>query len=142
MNRKTFSIMAALALMTVAGVASAYAQETKVTAHIPFAFSVSSSTLPAGDYSLGQLYQNAWVIRNDDGSPAIITVVTPNGSNEEANSAKLVFEHCGDRYFLSEVRALGQTTLIPASKAERALEREMARNGSKPETLYVLASLR
>ncbi len=141
MNRKTLSIMAALALMTVVGVASTYAQETKVKAHIPFAFSVSSSTLAAGDYSLGQLNQNAWVIRNDEGGGAILTVVTPNGTNED-NSAELVFERCGARYFLSEVRSPGETSLIPKSKAERSIEREMARNGSKPETLYVLASVR
>ena len=141
MNKKMLSIMASLALMTVAGVASGYAQETALKAHIPFAFAVNRSALPAGDYSLGQVYQNAWVIRNDDGGPAIVTLATHNGTNQEGG-AKLVFERCGERYFLTEVRAASETALIPASKAERELEREMAGNGSKPETLYVLASVR
>lgn len=140
MNKKMLSTMAALALMTVAGVASGYAQD-KVQAHIPFAFAVSNSVLPAGDYTLGQLRQSEWVIRNDSGSPAIMTLARPDGTNNETD-AKLVFERCGDRYFLSEVRAAGESAAIPESKAERALEREMARNGSKPETLYVLASVR
>lgn len=142
MNRKMFSIIAAFALVMVAGVASAYAQDTRVKAHIPFAFTVSSSTLPAGDYSLDQLSQNMWEIRNDEGNPAILTVARPDGTNEDLAPAKLVFKRCSDRYFLSEVRFLGESTSIPASKAERALEREMARNGSKSETTYVLASLR
>lgn len=140
MNRKMFSIVATLGL-TVAGVASGYAQDAAVKAHIPFAFAVNRSALPAGDYSLEQIYQSAWVIRNDGGGPGVMTVVTHNGTNGE-NDTKLVFERCGDRYFLSEVRTAGETALVPASKAERELEREMARNGLKPETLYVLASVR
>jgi hypothetical protein len=143
MNRKIFSTTVALALMTVAAAASAHAQDTtgKVKAHIPFAFSVSNSMLPAGDYSLSERSPSAWIVRNDDGSAAVVTLVRPNGTNEDYD-AKLVFKQCGDRYFLSEVRAAGEITSIPASGAERALEREMARNGSQPETVYVLASLR
>ncbi len=142
MNRRVFSIMAAVVLMTVTGAASVYAQERGVKANIPFTFAAGDSMLPAGDYSLAPLSQNTWVIRNDEGRPAVAALARPNGTNEERNSAKLVFVRCGDRYILSEVRCIGQTTSIPASKAERALEREMARNGSKPETLYVLASVR
>ena len=142
MNRNMRSVIATFALVMVAGAASAYAQETGVKAHIPFAFAVSSSTLPAGDYSLSPLAPNIWEIRNEEGSQAILTQARRDGTNEAVTSAGLVFKRCGERYFLSKVRALGETTAIPASKEERALEREMARNGSQPETLYVLASVR
>jgi hypothetical protein len=47
-----------------------------------------------------------------------------------------------DTYFLSQIRRLGDTYEIPVSNAERTLEREMARNDVKPESLYVVASLR
>jgi hypothetical protein len=143
MSRKTLSIIGALALIAVTGAASAHAQDARVKAHIPFAFTVSGATLPAGDYSLApvRLFQNVWEIQSDQGSRAIFALVEP-GDNEEADSAKLVFKRYGDSYFLSEIRCLGETTQVPASKAERALEREMARNGSKPESVYVLASVR
>jgi hypothetical protein len=136
--------MAALALMTAAGVVSGYAQDSRMKVHVPFAFSVKDSALPAGDYSLGQLSQTAWVIRNDDGRPAVLALARPDRTDSKLgeNSASLAFERCGDRYFLSKLQVGEQIESIPESKAERALEREMARNGLKPETLYILASVR
>jgi hypothetical protein len=144
MNRKTLSIMVALALMTAAGVVSGYAQETQIQAHVPFAFSVKNSVLPPGDYNLGQLSPCDWVIRNYEGRPAVIALARPGQGNRKAaeDSASLVFERRGDRYFLSQVQLGERTSSIPESKAERVLEREMARSGSKPETIYVLASVR
>jgi hypothetical protein len=142
MKRKMLSALSVFALISVLGVTCAFAQEHGVQADIPFAFTVTSSTLPAGNYSLRPLSQNTWLIQNNAGGPAIMAVATPNGSNKEADSAKLVFKRTGDRYFLSQVWCLGQTTAVPASKAERLIERETARNGAKPESVYVLASLR
>jgi hypothetical protein len=142
MKRKMLSALAVFALISVLGVTCALAQEPGVQADIPFAFTVSSSTLPAGNYSLSPLSQNVWEIRNNEGGHAILAVVTPNGTNKEADSAKLVFKHTGNSYFLSQVWCLGQTTAVPASKAERLIERETARNGANPESVYVLASLR
>lgn len=142
MNKKMLSMMAALALIIAAGVAPALAQEAQVTAHIPFTFAVKGSVLPAGDYSLGQLHPNSWVIRNEGRGRAVIALTRPEGDNEKESSAQLVFKRCGDRYFLSEVWYLGRTSAVPPSEAEKAMEREMARNDLKPETLYVLASVR
>ena len=142
MKRKMLSALSVFALISVLGLTCAFAQEQGVRADVPFAFTVSSSTLPAGNYSLRPLSQNVWVIQDNEGGPAIMAAVTPNGSNKEADSAKLVFKHAGNSYFLSQVWCLGQTTAVPASKAERLIERETARNGAKPESVYVLASLR
>ena len=144
MSRKTLSIMAAVALMIAAGVVSGYAQEIRMQVHVPFAFSVKNSALPAGDYNLGQLSQSTWVIRNSEGRPAVMALARPDRSDGKLadDSASVAFERCGDRYFLSRVQVGEQTSSIPESRAERALEREMARNSFKPETIYVLASAR
>ena len=142
MNRRMLSITAALALAIAAAVAPVYAQGNGLTAHVPFAFSVSSSTLRAGDYRFSPLSQHAWEIRNEQGTPAIATVARPDGSNDDEASAKLVFKRCGAHYFLSELVAAGANISIPASKAERELEREMARNGAQSQKVIVLASLR
>jgi hypothetical protein len=142
MNRKTLSMIAASALIAVTGVTSAHAQDARVKAHIPFAFTVSGATLPAGDYDLAPaISPEVWEIRSEQGSPTAFAAVRQGDTNTE-DSAKLVFNRYGDSYFLSEIRCLGETTEVPASKAERALKREMARNGSKPESVYVLASAR
>jgi hypothetical protein len=140
--KRTFSLLAALLLTFVGGAASALAQDSMMKAHVPFAFTVSSSTLSAGDYTFTKLSQNVWAIRSDDSQQAIFASVIPNGANHDANAATLVFKDYNDTYFLSEVRCLGATSALGASKAERALERETARNGSTPESIYVLASLR
>lgn len=136
--------MAGLALMTAAGVVSGYAQEARLEVHVPFAFSVKDSTLPAGDYKLGQLSQSVWVIRNKEGRPAVMAMAHPDRIDRTLaeDSASIAFERCGDRYFLSGLQVGEETSSIPESKAERALEREMARDGSKPETIYILASVR
>jgi hypothetical protein len=141
MRSKLFSLAAAFILAGVAGATRGYAQDA-IKAHVPFAFEVSRSTLPAGDYTITKLLASAWVVQNDEGRQAVTTLAGPEGRNEDAEPAKLVFERVAGRYFLSELRCLGQTIAIPPSKEERALQREMARNGSNPEALYVLASTR
>ncbi|HXJ96279.1 MAG TPA: hypothetical protein VMT20_25870 [Terriglobia bacterium] len=140
--KKTFSLLAALVLTFVGGAASAFAQGSIVKAHVPFAFTVSTSTLSAGDYTFTRLSQNTWTIRNDDTKQAIAMAATANGTNQDANPATLMFKEYGDSYFLSEVRCLGQTSAVGPTKAQRELERETARNGSGPEPVYVLASTR
>ena len=142
MKSKTFSMIAAFSLVIVAGVASAYGQDQQVKADIPFAFAVGSSTLPAGEYNFSRLSPNVWEIRTEDGSRSILTLARYDGNNTEEDSAKVVFKHCGEHYFLSEVRFLGENIAIPQSKAERTLEREMARNGSPSQTVSLVASIR
>lgn len=140
--KKTFSLLAVLALTFVGGAASGYAQDTLVKAHVPFDFTVSGSALSAGDYTFAKLSDNTWTIRNDSTGKAMIAAVTAFGTNPDVNLGALVFKQFGSSYFLSEVRCLGETSEVPASKAERSLERETARNGSKSGSVYVLASAR
>ena len=143
-SMKSLLIIAALVLMAVMSVASADAQDARLAAHIPFAFRVGSSTLPVGDYSLERVgqAQYVWLIRNDQGNPAVFALARIEGTNEEGGFAKLVFKRYGDTYFLSQIGCLGETYEVPASKAERQLKGDLARDNSKPESLYVLARLR
>jgi hypothetical protein len=140
--KKTFSLLAALVLTFVGGAASALAQDAIVKAHVPFDFTVSGSTLSAGDYTFAKINANAWTIRNDNTGKAIAALATAYGTNQDDNLGAVVFKQFGSSYFLSEVRCLGETSEVPASKAERSLERETARNGSKSQSVYVLASAR
>lgn len=140
--KKTYSLLAALVLTFVGGAASAHAQDALVKVHVPFDFAVSSSTLAAGDYTLAKLSDNSWTIRNDDTGKVIAAVVGSYGTNSDVNRGELVFKQFGSSYFLTQVRCLGETVLMPSSKAERALERETARNGMKSGSVTVLASAR
>jgi hypothetical protein len=140
--KRTFALLAALVLTLVGGAASALAQDATVKANIPFDFTVASSALPAGNYTISRLSDSSWTIRNDDTGKAIASVATSYGTSRDNNLGALVFKQFGSSYFLSEVRCLGESSALPTSKAERAMERETARNGSKPETVSVVASAR
>src|SRR5579859_8202642 len=141
MTKRTLSIVAALALAIAAGVPT-FAQDLSVHAHVPFAFSVSNSTFPAGDYALSELSQNTWVVRTRDGKRAITAAARPDGINTDESLAKLVFKKYGERYFLSKVWCAGLTTEIAEPKEERAIEIQMTSKNQKPETVFVLASNR
>ena len=60
--------LTAIALFVAAGIAtagSALAQDHKVTATVPFNFTVNGRTLPAGNYTIG----------NESNSPRMLTIV-------------------------------------------------------------------
>jgi hypothetical protein len=140
--KKSLYLLAALALTFVGGAASAFAQDAIVEARVPFDFTVASSALPAGNYTISRLSNSSWTIRNDDTGKAIAAVATSFGTSRDDKFGALVFKQFGSSYFLSEVHCLGETSELPPSKAERALQRETAQNGSKPGTISVLASAR
>jgi hypothetical protein len=140
--KKAHSLLAALVLTLVAGATSAFAQNPSVKAHVPFDFTVSSSTFSAGDYTFSELSETLWTVRNNNSSQAVAVIANRFGTNRDKRQAELVFTQIGSNYFLSEVHRLGDTTELPVSKAARTMEREIARNGSKPEAVYILASAR
>jgi hypothetical protein len=141
--KKTYFLLAALALTFVAGAASAFAGDAVVKANVPFDFTVSSSTLPAGDYTFSRISPNTWTIRNESTGKGqlMVTSVTAHETIPH-DSGELVFKQFGSNYFLLKVRYGDGSTELSPSKLERSMERETARNGSKPEAVYVLASVR
>ena len=142
--KKTHSLLAAVVLTLVAGVASAFAQDAIVKVHVPFEFTVSSSTLPAGDYSFTKILPNTWTIQNDNTGKrqVMATSVTSYETAKDQSVGALVFRQFGSDYFLTQVRCNGGSTAVAVSKAERSMERETAQNGSKPQTVNVLVSAR
>jgi hypothetical protein len=116
--------LTAIALFVAAGfvtAGSALAQDHKVTANVPFNFTVDGRTLPAGNYTIG----------NDANSPRMLTIadrkdgvavmaITIPDSGYAADN-KLVFHRYGNQYFLSEVRTTSgaMTCHLPTSKQEK-----------------------
>jgi hypothetical protein len=142
MRGRVLSIMAGVAVAIATSV-GAHAQNTaSVRAYVPFAFSVSDSALPAGDYTLTQLSQNTWVVRNNGGKRVITAAARPDGTNKEETAAKLVFTKYGEHYFLSKVWRDGLTTQIAEPNAERAIQIQMTSRNEKPQTIYLMASAR
>lgn len=118
-------LLKGLGALGVAGMlASAVpAHAADVRAQIPFSFSVSKQTLPAGTYTVSSNGFSALMIRGSNGAAVSLSQAVEDRSQD---GAKLVFHRYGDRYVLSEIWSGTQGRKLPESKLERELS---ARNG-------------
>jgi len=90
-----------LALSAVPGHAQ---DEAKVKATIPFDFVVGNKELKAGNYVIESLLaNNALQFRSEDGDVRQIAFTVPIETNRTGNHERLLFNHDGDQYFLSQV---------------------------------------
>jgi hypothetical protein len=78
-------------------------------AEMTCAFSVEDTVLPAGKYYLRQLSPELLVIDNQDLKVSVVFMTQPSELNKGDTSKfnELVFRVYGDRYFLSNLRFLG-----------------------------------
>jgi len=116
--------LTAIALFVAAGIAtagSALAQEHKVTANVPFNFTVDGHTLPAGNYTIGNEAKSPMVltIADREKGVAVMAISVPDDNASADN--KLIFHRYGNQYFLSEIRTANETMTchLPTSKREK-----------------------
>jgi hypothetical protein len=98
-------LLVALSLGLLLATASAYAQSRKVVANVPFDFTVAGKTLPAGEYVITRINADDNVLAIASLSQHQTMLAIPNHSeatNASANT-KMVFNHRGNRYFLSQI---------------------------------------
>jgi len=94
----TSSLVVLSLLLTAAG---AYAQSA-VEAHVPFAFKVGKTQMPAGNYAIANdMDTNFITIRNVKTNDAVLALGTRQSPSKTTN--KLVFRHVGDQYSLTEI---------------------------------------
>jgi hypothetical protein len=139
-------------MLLLTSVASAQGQslENRITANIPFDFSVGEKKLPAGTYSVKRVNQNVGdtvlLVADDDGDAKAIRSTFPAQRLRTKSKAMLVFRHYGDQYFLFQVWPAGATTgrQFPRSRSEREIQRNLARNlseGKMAESVTVVGVL-
>jgi hypothetical protein len=130
--------MGLLAVMTiVAASVSANAQSLnyRLTANIPFDFSVAGKKLPAGKYWINRAQQSngdtVVQIRSTDGHSNLTRLTMPVLAYNPVEKSTLVFHRYGDEYFLSEIWPAGGLTgrELPTSPAEREVARKAQDNG-------------
>ena len=123
-------------MMIIAASVSANAQSLsyRLTANIPFDFSVSGEKLPAGKYLINraQLSDGDMVvqIRSTDGHANLTRLTIPVTAHRTVKNGTLVFNRYGNEYFLSEVWPKGGSVgrALPKSRVERELERKAETN--------------
>lgn len=133
---KTLNTFVLALSAAVLGTTALHAQN-RVTADVPFDFTVQSVTLPAGTYAIQSLSSNNGMIRilNLETRKSVVTLASDTLSTypgKAGESAKLIFHRYGDRYFFAEVwTPNGLRGQAAPSRLERELragstERQMA----------------
>jgi hypothetical protein len=129
----TLSLVALSLLLTTAGAAA----QSTVQANVPFAFKVGKTQLPAGTYRIKAVSQSLMEIGDSQTVKSVYSQTQWQGPSR--TSAKLVFHHLGNQYFLAEVWGDKgeQGMTIPASKLERELQ--IARGPANDDENVVIA---
>lgn len=140
----TFAILSLL--LTLTGISAQAQFENRLTAHVPFAFQVGERTLPAGDYSVRRLSQNALLIESADGETRAVAQAprsVQGNAGAKPSAEKLVFRQYGDQYFLAQVWMVkgGARRELNMTDAERSAARalKIAQNGAKPRIVEIAA---
>ena len=129
---KTIRILA-VALLSIAGAATARADDDQIVAKVPFSFIVNGAQMPAGTYIVKPASgdQRVVLIESSDGRQGAFSLTVPLGSEVRVAAPELVFEKRENQYFL--------TRLIPADGNEREIppthapsEREVSVAGVNP----------
>jgi hypothetical protein len=132
MNLRT---LAALAVgLAAAGALSA--QSVTLRAKIPFGFVVNGKSLPAGEYTVRQAnFPGTMIISGVDHSVGAVTLVSPTSApSARHETARLVFDGYGGRYFLSQIWTDGtRGSQIPVARSER----ELVAHGNNPKRAVV-----
>ncbi len=133
------NVIAKLGLLVViiaAGVtANAQSLQYRLTANIPFDFSVAGQKLPAGKYWINRAQQGTGdaVVRisSPDGHANLAGLTIPVFAFNPAKRSTLVFRRYGEEYFLSEIWPAGSATgrELPKSRAEREAARKAQDSG-------------
>lgn len=142
-SRRRLSIFTVTVLLAALFISSAYAASSRSNVvRIPFDFTVAGKTLPAGAYLVERSTQSSsegLSIRSVDTNRGVFVLTSTVQSDWRQKESRLVFNRYNGQYFLSEYWTSGEATgraLIKSDK-ERTAERQVARNGAKPERVSI-----
>ena len=135
---KRIAVFLSMATMLVALSAPLPAQSVTLKANVPFEFTVSGQSMPAGEYTIAAVSAGLPTIRISSADSGVLAVVN-RGDYERTGKSMLIFHRYGDQYFLSRIVS-GQTAMeLPASRNEKELSKTASLGNY--ETVAILASL-
>lgn len=137
----TIATLMFLSVVTVTAEAQVFGSQ-RMRAHIPFAFNVGKTPLPAGEYTVTVLNSSSdrkvLQIRSIDGKLSAL-IHTTGVNNNTPDDAKLVFNRYGNKYFFSQAQMPGESTTLAAvkSRTERNEEQALASKQRKATVAMV-----
>jgi hypothetical protein len=135
-NMKKIVIRASLALLALFTIAvNATAQSGRLTADVPFAFTLGGQEFAPGRYVIRPLDQGILYITDEEGKAALTFTNRTEGAKRMDTAGSLVFAQYGDRYFLSKVFWPSETSGREIRKSK--VETELARNLRAPRRVAV-----
>lgn len=130
---KRVALLGLLLVMAIVGLgtqAKAQSLEYRLTANIPFDFTVADKKLPSGKYSIGRAETSTGdlvlQINNVGGHGTLSRLTVPVATVHPKDKGTLVFHRYGDQYFLYQVWPAGGSVgrALPKSRSERDVERK------------------
>ena len=140
------TIRTLLTIAVLLGAVSAYVHaETQplMTASIPFSFTIGDQSFPAGDYTISTVQVQARdviLLRSSDGQRASFAPTHPSYLIGPSAQTKLIFQHYGSTYFLSQIWTQGLSYGRELVLPDHA--KELAHNGSTRDVTTIVASAR
>lgn len=136
--------MRAIAIVTMLGflvAGNALAQHNEVRANVPFSFTVGGHVLPAGNYAINSVSDNAIEIRSQ-GKPAAMLALAFSTVEQSKSGDVLVFERHGDLYSLREILCATRSmnVSLPAEHWKKGSYIEEAMNSPSDGLLLVRAN--
>ncbi|HEY7544080.1 MAG TPA: hypothetical protein VID27_04320 [Blastocatellia bacterium] len=128
MKKQIILAMAILSFVAAASL-SAFAQARRLTAEIPFNFTIKERALPAGHYTLEAIRlagSDALRIQSADGRITATVFVRAELRESSKEEPRLVFNRYGDQYFLAEVAGFERRTVQELTRSKK--EDHLAKN--------------
>jgi hypothetical protein len=120
MKKTSFSIVAAVVVLSSLTLTAAAQNRVLAQANIPFSFAAHGQTFDAGAYELRQI--GAQIVRLQDVATGQgVTLLSPQTIGK-SSTTNLVFRSYGTRQFLAAVVAPSYQVSIPKSQAEKEVE--------------------
>ena len=140
MKRNVIGALMTLIVASSIAVPVVQAQQTILTANVPFAFNIGAKQLPAGAYAVREMGR-ATLIQSKNHETSVLGVyayVEPS----KADATKLVFNKVGDHYFLAQIwtSAREEGLQIPEPKLEK--EMRASNSGTQGGVETVIVALR
>jgi len=142
MRTRTLKTMIMMSILMALSALSANAQKGgSFVVKVPFAFTVSGKTLPAGQYVFARSAKassEVIMIRSKERGAYVQTKQVQSQDIQE--KTKVMFKRYGDQYFLFQIWISGRNIgrELFKSTQEQQSERELAQHAIKPDTIAIV----
>jgi hypothetical protein len=144
MRTSPLMVTAAVGLLTLLGGATANSQSGSLKSRVPFEFTVGTTTIPAGTYSVALSGADNNIVTIGNIHHTVAALTGARKSDRSNGPTRLVFHRYGHRYFLREMWfSSDRAETLPERNAERISALEYKRSaGFAPVVVSVAASVR